>query len=133
MLYGKEISFNVTTNPKPKILNMYTFYKVCIQSEIMPLISTRVPEELDEELEWYAEKEKVGKTIALRRILDKGLREIRLEYALDLYQNGKITLMKASEIAAIPLWEILEIVRGKKVPMYYTLEDVEKDIKSALK
>ena len=99
----------------------------------MSLISTRIPEELDEELEWYAKKEKVGKTIAFRRVLDKGLREIRLEYALDLYQKGKITLMKASEIAAIPLWKILDIARDKKVPMYYTLEDVEKDIKSALK
>ena len=99
----------------------------------MPLISTRVPEELDEELEWYAKKEKVGKTIALRKILDKGLKEIKIEYALYLYQKGKITLMKASEIAAIPLWEIFDIIREKKVPMHYTIEDVEKDIKSALK
>lgn len=99
----------------------------------MPLLSTRVPEELDEEIEWYAKKENVGKTIALRKVLDKGLKEIRLEHALELYQKGKITLMKAAEIAGISVWEILEIVRDKKVPMYYTLEDVEKDIKSALK
>ena len=99
----------------------------------MPLISTRVTEELDEELEWYAKKEKVGKTIALRKVLDKGLKEIKVEHSLELYEKGKITLMKASEIAAIPLWEILDIIREKKVPMHYTLEDVEKDIKSALK
>ena len=99
----------------------------------MPLISTRVTEEQDEELEWYAKKEKVGKTIALRRALDKGLKEIRLEHALDLYQKGKITLMKAAEISAIPLWEILDIVREKRIPMHYTMEDVEKDIKAALK
>jgi len=99
----------------------------------MPLISTRVPEELEEELEWYAKKEKVGKTIAFRRILDKGLREIRLEHALDLYQKGKITLMKAAETAGISLWEILEIVREKRVSMHYTLDDVEKDIKAALR
>lgn len=99
----------------------------------MPLVSTRVTEEVDDELEWYAKKEKVGKTIALRRALDKGLKEIKLEYVLDLYQKGKITLMKASEIAGISLWEILEIVREKKLPMHYTSEDVEKDIKSALK
>ena len=99
----------------------------------MPLISTRVTEELDEELEWYAKKEKVGKTIALRKVLDKGLKEIKVEHALELYEKGKITLMKASEIAAIPLWEIFDIIREKKVPMHYTIEDVEKDIKSALK
>ena len=99
----------------------------------MPLISTRVPDDLDEELEWYAKKEKIGKTIALRRVLDKGLKEIRLEYALNLYQRGKVTLMKAAETAGMSLWEILEIVREKKIPMHYTLEDAEKDIKAALK
>lgn len=99
----------------------------------MPLISTRVPEELDKELEWFAKKENVGKTIALRRVLDKGLKEIRLEYALEMYRNGKITLLKASEIASIALWEIMDIVRDKKVPLHYTLKDVEKDIISAFK
>ena len=99
----------------------------------MPLISTRVPDDLDEELEWYAKKEKIGKTIALRRVLDKGLKEIRLEHALNLYQRGKVTLMKAAETAGMSLWEILEIVREKKIPMHYTLEDAEKDIKAALK
>lgn len=99
----------------------------------MPLISTRVPEDLDEELEWYAKKERIGKTIALRRVLDKGLKEIRLEYALDMYQKGKTTLMKAAEIADMPLWEILEVIREKRIPMHYTLEDAEKDIKAALK
>ncbi|MBI4174638.1 MAG: UPF0175 family protein [Candidatus Aenigmarchaeota archaeon] len=39
--------------------------------------------------------------------------------------------MKASEIAGVPLWEILDAVRARKIPMPYTLEDVEKDIKSA--
>lgn len=98
----------------------------------MSLVSARVTEELDKELEWYAKKEKIGKTIALRKVLDIGLREIKLEYALDLYQKGKITLMKAAEIADISLWVILEIVRKRMVPMHYTLKDVEEDIKSAL-
>ena len=98
----------------------------------MPLVSTRIPQEMTRELNWYSKKENVGKTIALRRILERGLREIRLEYALDLYQKGKISLMKASEVADISLWEVLDIVREKKIPMYYTLKDVEDDIKAAL-
>ena len=64
----------------------------------MALISTRIPEDIEKELKWYAEKEKLGMTIALRRVLDKGLKEIKLEHALDLYQKGKVTLMKAGAI-----------------------------------
>ncbi len=94
----------------------------------MALISTRIPEDLEKELEWYAKKERIGRTIALRKILDKGIKEIRLEYALDSYKKGKITLMKAAEIAGISLWEVLDIIKEKKIPMHYTLEDVEKDL-----
>lgn len=43
----------------------------------MTLISTRIPEDIEKELLWYAKKEKIGRTIALRKILDIGLREIK--------------------------------------------------------
>lgn len=98
----------------------------------MALISTRIPDELKKQLEWYAKKEMIGTAIALRKIMSIGLKEIKLEYALDLYRNGKVTLWKAAEIAGISLWEILDIVRERKIPMPYTLEDVKDDIKAAL-
>ena len=55
----------------------------------------------------------------------------KLESALQQYQKGKITLLKAAEKAGTSLWEILEIVREKKIAMHYTKEDAEKDIKDA--
>ena len=98
----------------------------------MALISTRIPDDLKKELEWYAKKEKIGKAIALRKIIDVGLKEIRIEYALDLYKKGKITLWKAAQMAGMSLWEMLDIVRERRIPMRYTIEDVEKDLKIAL-
>lgn len=80
------------------------------------------------EIEWYAKKEKVGKTVAIRKVLDKGLREIKLEHALDEYKKGKITLWKAASIAGISLWEMLDMVKEKKIPAPYTLEDLKEDI-----
>lgn len=97
----------------------------------MGVISTRLPEEMEKELDWYSKKEQLGKAIALRRIIDIGLKEIRLEYALDLYKKGKVTLMKAGEIAGLSLWGILKIVRERKIPMYYTKEDAMFDIETA--
>tara|TARA_Y100000310_G_C20456182_1_gene703178 strand:- start:85 stop:387 length:303 start_codon:yes stop_codon:yes gene_type:complete len=98
----------------------------------MSLISTRVPEDLDKELDWYAKKEKLGKTIALRKVIDKGLKDIKLEYALEQYQKGKITVWKAADVAAISLWEMLEIIKERRIPSPYTTKDVEEDIKAAL-
>ena len=94
----------------------------------MGLVSSRIPEDLERELQWYARKERVGTTIALRKVLEKGLKEIKLEHALELYQKGKVTLMKAAAIADLSLWEMLDIVRERRIPMYYTVEDVEKDL-----
>ena len=97
----------------------------------MALISTRIPDELEKELEWYANKENIGKTIALRKVLDKGLKDIKLEYALEQYKKGRITLMKAAEMSDMSLWEILDIVRDRRIPIHYTLKDAEEDIKAA--
>ncbi len=98
----------------------------------MTLISTRIPDDLKKQLEWYAKKERIGTAIAIRKIMDIGLKEARLEYALDLYRRGKASLWKAGKIADLSLWEMVDIVRERKIPMPYTLEDVEKDIQSAL-
>ncbi len=57
-------------------------------------------------------------------------KKIKLEQALELYKKGKITHMKAAGLTGISLWEIMEIIREKRIPMYYTIDDVQKDIKS---
>ena len=61
------------------------------------------------------------------------IQKAKLEQALDQYRDGKITLWKAAETAGISLWKILDIVRARRIPMPYALEDAEKDIKSAHK
>ena len=98
----------------------------------MSLVSTRLPEDMNREIEWYAKKEHVGKTVALRKILERGLKEVRIEHALEEYQKGKITLWKASEIARLSLWEMMDLIKEKAVPAPYTLKDVEEDIKSVV-
>ena len=98
----------------------------------MSLVSTRITNELKKNLNWYAEKEKIGRTIALRKILEIGIKEARIEHALELYSKGKITLMKICEITGLSLWEILDIIRERKISMHYTKNDAEKDIRSIL-
>lgn len=94
----------------------------------MTVVSARVSPEMKKEIEWYAKKEKVGKTVALRKILERGLKEVRTEHALEEYRDGKITLWKASDVAGLPLWEMIELVKKKEVPLLYTLKGVKEDI-----
>ncbi|GBE18114.1 ribbon-helix-helix protein, copG family [archaeon BMS3Abin16] len=97
----------------------------------MSLVSTRLPPEMKEEIEEYAEKEHVGKTVALRKLLERGLKEVRIEHALEEYGMGKVTLWKAAETAKLPLWEMMELAKKKGVSAPYTLRDVEEDLKAA--
>lgn len=94
----------------------------------MALMSTRLPPEMEKEIDWYAKKEQVGKTVALRKILDKGLKEVKLEHALDEYKKGRVTLWKAAEIAGVSLWEMIDVVKERKIPVPYTLEDLKEDL-----
>lgn len=95
----------------------------------MALISTRIPEDMEKELIWYADKERIGRTIALRKILDRGLKEIKLEYTLQRLAEHKISLGKASEEAGLSLWEMLDIVKEKKIDWVgLTPEDIERDL-----
>jgi predicted HTH domain antitoxin len=91
-------------------------------------MSTRLPPEMEKEIDWYAKKEQVGKTVALRKILDKGLKEVKLEHALDEYKKGRVTLWKAAEIAGVSLWEMIDVVKERKIPVPYALEDLKEDL-----
>lgn len=99
----------------------------------MALISTRVSEDIKKDLKWYAEKEKIGLSIAMRKMLEESLQRTKLEYALELYKKGRVSLWKAAELAGISLWEIMDIIKERKIPKQYTMEDAEKDIRATLK
>ena len=51
--------------------------------------------------------------------------------AVDMYREGKISLGKAKELAgAKNKWEMLLILDRKGVPVDYSAEDAEKDVKT---
>lgn len=95
------------------------------------LISARIDRKTSNELIKLAKEKNIGKTIVLREAILKGLKDLKLEHALDLYKQGKVTMWKASSIAQLSLWEFIEIIKREKIPMEYTLEDAEEDIKKA--
>lgn len=97
----------------------------------MTLMSTRLPPEIKKEIEWYAKKEKVARSVALRRILERGLKEVKLEHALDEYARGRVTLWKAAELAGLSLWEMTDVVRKRRIGIRYTPEDLADDLRVA--
>jgi predicted HTH domain antitoxin len=95
--------------------------------------SVRLPEDLAREIEKAAKEEKVDKGAILRRFADAGLREYKLEKALDKYRQGRVSLWKAAGLAGISYREALEEARKRNIPFQYREEDLERDIEWAVR
>jgi predicted HTH domain antitoxin len=96
---------------------------------VSKLISTRLPADIEKELEKLAKREKVKKTVLFRKVLIIGLQELKEDYAMELYRQGKVTLWKAAELAGLSLWEMIDRIREKKIPVKYDVEDAKDDLK----
>ena len=91
-------------------------------------ITTRLPDEMVDEIKKIAEIEKLDKSSVVRRLLDKAIPSWKLEYALKLYQNKEISIGKAAELSSLSIWEFLDQLSQKKIPLNYDLEDLKTDL-----
>ncbi|MFW5917056.1 MAG: UPF0175 family protein [Halorubrum sp.] len=76
----------------------------------MGTISTRVPEDLEAELEAYLDEERLDRSTAVRKLLSEGLEVWRTERALDRFADGELSLTKAADLAGLSVWEFADLV-----------------------
>lgn len=94
----------------------------------MKTVTTRIPEEDEKLLEKIQEKEKTGRSEALRRLIEKGIDDWRRERALELLEDHKVTLRKATDLAGVSYVEMLELASEEGIESGYDLEDLERDM-----
>ena len=56
-------------------------------------------------------------------------RELILLAAIELYREGKLSLGKASQLAGLSVREFLYELRKRGIPINYTREEAEEDIR----
>ena len=76
----------------------------------MGTISTRVPEDLEAELEAYLDEERLDRSTAVRKLLAEGLETWRRERALDRFVDGDLSLSAAADFADCSVWEFARLV-----------------------
>lgn len=96
-------------------------------------VTTRVDDDTAKEIEFFAKKEKMDKSTITRRLLTRALEEERLDYALDRYKKGEITLGKAAEIAKKDLREMMVIAAKRSIPFQYSTKELKEDFRAAKK
>ncbi|TKX63361.1 UPF0175 family protein [Halorubrum sp. GN12_10-3_MGM] len=82
----------------------------------MPTISTRIPDDLEAELEAYLEFERLDRSTAVRKLLSEGLDEWRRERALERFADGEVSFAKAAELADLSVWEFARLAEASDRP-----------------
>lgn len=54
---------------------------------------------------------------------------LTLENAIELYKKGQVTGWKAARLAGISLWTFYQVLSEKGVPIQYSIQDLEADLK----
>jgi predicted HTH domain antitoxin len=90
-------------------------------------VSARIPRAMEKEVEELMQEEHLEKSAALRKILHLGLEGYRRERALRLLSERKVTLSRAAEIAKVSVWEILALVKERRIA--WVDDDVLEDLR----
>ena len=91
-------------------------------------VTARLPKETLEEIEAIAARERIDRSELIRRLLDAALAQRRIDEAVEAYRDGKVTLWRASEMAGVSLRGLMDVVGELKVPVPYTLDDLDRDL-----
>ena len=96
-------------------------------------ISIILPDDLKEEIDKLRALYKEDQSSIIRKLLWKSIAQEKLEYALKEYLKDKISLGKASEIAGISIWEMLDELKKRNVTLNYKMAEAELEIEKILK
>jgi len=96
----------------------------------MKTITTRLDEKDIHDLDWLADEFGFSRSEILRKIIKVGLQEELLNLALDLYQQQKITLWRAAEIAKKSLSAMMDEARKRRILHQYSIEDFKQDLQT---
>ncbi len=96
------------------------------------IISTRIPSEIAKDLKEIEEEEKTDRATLVRKLLARAIEQWKMERALRLYREGKVTLWRAARLGGITLREMMELAAKEGIQFKYTAKDLEEDIKAAL-
>jgi len=94
-------------------------------------ITTRVDNDILKDIKFFAKEEGLDRSTEIRRLLTKAIKEKRIDYALEKYKQGRITIGKAAEIAEMHLREMMALAASKGIDFQYSLKDLEEDIQAA--
>ena len=91
-------------------------------------IATRVDRDLLSKIEKIQDDMQADRSETIRRLLEEGARQYELKRAVELLCDGKVTVSRGAEIAGVSVWDLLETMRIKKIPIPYSGDDLRRSL-----
>lgn len=93
----------------------------------MKVLTTRVNEEIIEDLDKIKNEEKTDRSEVTRKLLANAISEWKLEKALEKISKSEWTIRKAADFAESSYYEMLEEMEKHNIDSGPTVEDLELD------
>jgi predicted HTH domain antitoxin len=91
-------------------------------------ISFVIPKRLRKSLRELQELTGEDQSSLLRKLVDRGLSEAKMDIAVDRYVKERASLEQASATAGVSLWRFLDELRHRNVALKYSMADAEAEI-----
>ncbi len=99
----------------------------------MKNISIRLDEAFVKEADRLAKIESVDKSTILREALEKGLEEVGLDIAIEMFVKEKVSTTEAANIANISVGEMMEELAKRGIKQDIKIDDLIGSLEKALK
>lgn len=99
----------------------------------MKRTSILLPPDYLREIDSIAKERGLDRATLIRQLLITGIKEYKVKMAVELYRAEKISIGKATEIAGVSIWEMVDILREQKIPLAYRISDAREEIRKILK
>ncbi len=96
-------------------------------------LNIRIPLDMMGALEEIAQEEHLDKGAVVRRLLIDGIQRWKLEQALILYREDRITKERAAELAGVSLYEFMDLVRQRGIPAHLGVTEALEEVKALIR
>lgn len=95
-------------------------------------VSVRIDNEDVKEIAELSKLEKKTKSNILREVLELGLKDKKLELALEKFRKNEATAWKAARIADIPLTLFMGILVQRGIDFHYGIKELKEDFEGLI-
>ena len=84
----------------------------------MSVISVNTSEDIDKKISMLTSGYHTDRSTMIQNLIDIGVQQKMIEYALEQYDKKKVSLGKAAEIAGVSIREMLDILNEKDISLH---------------